>query len=113
MSCITFTHAAIPHNEVSPACTDYKQVSMDFLRSNSIPDAPRAVMRNALNTLRLHIFHCVVEKEVYEDGINLCFWILADDLAPQKLNTPDAAPPKLHLPGMATFDERESAYPRF
>ena len=55
---------------------------MDFSRPNSIPDAPRAVMRNALNTLRLHIFHCVVEKEVYEDSINLCSWILADDLAP-------------------------------
>ena len=85
---------------------------MDFSwsNSNSIPDAPRAMMGNARNSLRFHFFHCVVEKEIYENSVDLCSWVLADDLAPQKLNTPDAAPTKLHLPMVATFDEHESAY---
>lgn len=55
-------------------------------------------MRNAINTLGFHFFHCIVEKEIYENSIDLCSWIPADDLTPQKLNTPDAAPTKLHLP---------------
>ena len=61
-------------------------------------------MRNAFNTLGFHLFHCIVEKEIYENSIYLCSWIPADDLTPEKLNAPDAAPTKLHLPGVATFD---------
>ena len=70
-------------------------------------------MRNAFNTLDFHFFHCIVEKEIYENSIDLCSWIPADDLTPQKLNTPDAAPTKLHLPWVATFDKGESAYMGF
>ena len=71
------------------------------------------MMRHASNTLDFHFFHCIVEKEIYKNSIDLCSWMPADDLASQKLDTPDAAPTKLHLPWVATFDEPESAYVGF
>ena len=71
------------------------------------------MMRHASDTLGFHFFHCIVEKEIYKNSIDLCSWMPPDDLTPQKLNTPNAAPSKLHLPWVATFDECESAYVGF
>lgn len=49
------------------------------------------MMRNRLFPGFLQLFHLVVQKEVDQYSINVCFRVVSLDLSPDELNTPDAA----------------------
>jgi hypothetical protein len=52
----------------------------------------------------LLLFRKVIQEEVDEDSVDLGFWLKLQDLPTEELNSPDAATPYLHFPGMARLD---------
>ena len=61
-------------------------------------------MRNALMTLRLHLFHGIVEEKVYKDSVKMRLRVLALDFPLQQFDAPNAASAQLNFPRMAVFD---------
>jgi len=63
-------------------------------------------MRNRLLTLPfqsrlLPFLGQIIQEEINENGIDLGLGVQLDNLASQQLNSPDAAPADLQLPGVA------------
>jgi len=49
------------------------------------------MMWNRLLPFLLPLLHGVVEKEIDQDGIDFCLWMVSLDLASNELNAPDTA----------------------
>jgi hypothetical protein len=71
--------------ESTPKCYSTKPVS------HSVPDAPCTMMWDCFLSPGLHVFHQIVQKEVYQDGIDFDFWVVPLDLPPDEFDTPDTA----------------------
>lgn len=48
-------------------------------------------MWNRLLSPGLHVFHQIVEEEVYQYRVDLHFWVVPLDFSPNEFDTPDAA----------------------
>lgn len=70
-----------------------------------VPDTLGAMMWNAFMALRLHLFHAIVEEEIYKNGIKMRLRVLTLDFLLQQLDAPNAAPAQLNLPRVTAFDK--------
>lgn len=53
-----------------------------------VPDTPCSMMRHRLLPSSLKLFHLVVEEEVNQDGVDMCFRMLSPDLSLYQFYTP-------------------------
>ena len=63
-----------------------------------IPNTPRPVMRWHLLATVLLLLDCIVQKEVYQDRVDICLRTLPQNLPPYELHTPDRTTAQLGLP---------------
>jgi hypothetical protein len=57
----------------------------------SIPNTARPMMGYLVLPCTFSLFHGVIQKEIYENGIDLCARVIFGNLSPDELNAPDAA----------------------
>ena len=86
-------------------CGKLGRIPEDLARSNSVPDTSGAMVRNAFVAFgHLHLLHSIVEEEIDQNSIEVRLRVLTPNLAPQKLDAPDAASPQLDLPRMTALN---------